>query len=144
VVRLLFANWLPQLDRSAAERAPIAIRRQVLIYASDSHAPASARAVVPEDLDLAINNTLFAQHFLRPGDQWPQGAGPWSGSAWDGDSILAREPRRRAVLILKLAAELYRREQGKAPANSGALRGGYLNELPEGIKLEDPIPAGID
>ena len=104
----------------------------------------SARAVAPEDLDAAIGNTLFAQQFLRPPDQWPQGSAPWSGSAWEGDSILAREPRRRAVLIVKLAAELYRREHGKAPANAGALLDRYLKKLPAGIKSDDPIPAGID
>jgi hypothetical protein len=48
------------------------------------------------------------------------------------------------VLIVKLAAELYRREQGKPPANAGALLGRYLTVLPGGIKIDDPIPAGID
>jgi hypothetical protein len=144
VLRLLFANSLPQMDKLAADRAPIAIRKPTVIYASDPHAPPSARVVAPEVLDAAIGETLFAQQFLRPQDQWPQGPAPWSGSAWEGNSALAREPRLRAVLIVKLAAELYRREQGKAPANAGALLGGYLKKLPDGIKLADPIPAGID
>ena len=48
------------------------------------------------------------------------------------------------MLIVKLASELYRREQGKPPVNAGALLGSYLKKLPEGIKKEDPIPAGID
>jgi hypothetical protein len=146
VVRLLFANWLPQLDKLAALRAPIAIRTPTVIYASDPNAPPSdgAVAVAPEDLDAAIGNTLFAQQFIRPPDQWSQGVAPWSGSAWEGNGALAREPRRRAVLIVKLAAELYRREQGKPPANAGALLGRYLTVLPGGIKIDDPIPAGID
>jgi hypothetical protein len=144
VVRLLFANWLPQLDKLPALRAPIAIRKPTVIYASDPHAPPSAGGVAPEDLDAALGNTLFAQQFLRPPDRWPNGSSPWSGLAWEGDSGLAREPRRRAVLIVKLAAELYRRVHGKAPANAGALLGRYLTVLPGGIKVDDPIPAGID
>jgi hypothetical protein len=144
VVRLLFANWLPQLDKPAAERAPLAIQKPIVIYANDRHAPPSARAVAPEDLEAAIGQTLFAQQFLRPTNGFPQGSGPWSGWAWEGDSILAREPRRRAVLIVKLAAELYRREQGKPPANAAALLGSCLKTLPEGFKENDPIPAGID
>jgi hypothetical protein len=144
VVRLLFANWLPQLEKAPAERVPIAIRKPTLIYASDPNAPAAARAIAPEDLEAAITHTVFAREFVQPADRFPQGAAPWSGWAWEGDSALAREPRRRAVLIVKLAAELYRRERGKPPANAGALLEGYLKELPSGIARDEPIPAGID
>ena len=35
--------------------------------------------------------------------------------------------------LVKLAAELYRREKGRAPARAGELLEGYLKELPEGI-----------
>ena len=63
---------------------------------------------------------------------------------WEGDGFLAREQRRRCVLIVKLAAELYRRERGRMPENAGALLGAYLKELPAGIKPEDPIPASIE
>ena len=48
------------------------------------------------------------------------------------------------MLIAKLAAELYRREQGKPPANAGLLLDGYLKELPEGIKPDDPVPPGTE
>ncbi len=48
------------------------------------------------------------------------------------------------MLIVKLAAELYRRERGKLPANAGQLLDGYLKELPVEIKRDEPIPAGID
>jgi hypothetical protein len=144
VLRLLFANWLPQLDKVASERAPIAIRNPIVIYANDASAQPSARVLAPTELDAAVGQTLFAHQFLRPGDQWPQGSAPWSGSAWEGDGALAREPLRRAVLIVTLAAELYKRERGKAPSNAGELLDGYLKELPPGIKSDDPIPAGID
>ena len=55
-----------------------------------------------------------------------------------------RERRRRALLIAKLAAELYRREQGKLPASARLLLDGYLKELPEGIKPDDPVPPGTE
>ena len=145
VLRLLYANWLPQVDRLADQRAPIAIRKPTLIYAADPSTPPSSRLVAPEDLDRAIGQTLLAHQFFRP-SHWSeaQGGPPWSGWAWEGDRPLAREPRRRAVLIVKLAAELYRRERGKPPTNAGSLLDGYLKELPAWIKRDEPIPAGID
>ena len=72
------------------------------------------------------------------------GGAPWSGWAWEGESPLAREPRRRAVLIVKLAAELYRREHGRPPENAGALLHGCLKELPNGISRDEEIPADIE
>ena len=90
VLRLLFANWLPQLDKPAADRAPIAIRSPTLIYAADPNAPLAASAVAPEDLDAAIGRTLLAEQFFRPLDRFPQGGAPWSGWAWEGESSLAR------------------------------------------------------
>ena len=86
----------------------------------------------------------LAQQVFRPADRFPQSGPPWSGWAWEGDSSLAREPRRRAVLIVKLAAELYRRKHGRPPANAGALLDGCLKKLPNGISRDDPIPAGIE
>jgi hypothetical protein len=145
VLRLLYANWLPQVDKLAGQRAPIAIRKPTLIYAADPYAPPNSRAVAPEELDRAIGRTLLAQQFFRP-SFWnkAQGGPPWSGWAWDGDGYLPREPRRRAVLIVKLAAELYRREHGKLPANARLLLDVYLKELPVGIEPDEPIPAKID
>ena len=82
---------------------------------------------------------LLAQEFFRPSswspDQRPSVVGLGLGRRWQPGA----EPRRRAVLIVKLAAELYRREQGKLPANAGLLLDGYLKELPAGIKPDDPF-----
>jgi hypothetical protein len=61
-------------------------------------------------------------------------------SIWEKDGPLARERRRRAALILHLAAELHRREHGKPPANAGELTRQYLKALPEGVGPDDPIP----
>jgi hypothetical protein len=146
VLRLLFANWLPQMDKPPDERVRVAVKTPAVVYAADPSAPASARAIAPEDLAAAVGHTLLAQHYFQPADAYwrSQGGAPWSGWAWEGNGNLAREPRQRAVLIVKLAAELYRREHGGLPANAGGLVKGYLKELPVGIKRDEPIPAGID
>jgi hypothetical protein len=142
--RLLFANWLAQVDRPASERAPIAILNPTVIFAADPTVPFAARAVAPEVLDKAIDHAAFAQEAFRP----PSDLGP--GVAWhmnapfDPKSLVAREPRRRAVLIVKLAAELYRRELGHPPSTAGSLVGRCLTELPQGIKHDDPIPSSLD
>lgn len=139
VFRLLFANWLAQIDKPESERAPIAIDKPNVIYAADPSAPPAARAVAPEVLNEAIGHTAFAQEALRPPD-----SKSLHNEAFDPTSFLGREPRRRAVLIVKLAALLYRRELGHPPATAAALLGKYLDRLPEGIKPEDPIPQSLD
>jgi hypothetical protein len=138
VMRLLFANWLAQVDKPASTRASIAIAGPTLIYAADLTAPPAARAVAPEILDHAILNTDLAQEMFRP--SYPHFSTDGSRVPWEGDGPLAREPRRRADLIVKLAAELYRRERGQAPKTAGSLLDSYLKVLPEGIEPNDPIP----
>jgi hypothetical protein len=140
-IRLVFANWLAQVDRPASKRARIAIPLPTLIYSADPTAPPAASAVEPEQLIEAIGNTTLGRLMLLPDDasrDW------WAHLSWEGDGPLAREPRRRAVLIVKLAAELYRREHGAPPASAGVLVGPYLKALPEGIHPSEPIPVGID
>jgi hypothetical protein len=67
---------------------------------------------------------------------------PFGPPSWEEGGSLGRERRRRSVLIVRLAAELYHRDHGAAPATAGALLGTVLEELPEGIGADDPIPAG--
>jgi len=138
-LRLLFANWLAQVDKPAADRAPSASHADVLIYEADRTAPPAALAVTPESLGRAIDETLLARWILRPSE-----AGWKMDLSWEGDGVLARERRRRSVLIVKLAAEVYRRERGMHPANAGALLGAYLTKLPEGVGRDDPIPEGLE
>jgi hypothetical protein len=136
-LRLVYANQLPQADRPAGRRAPLAIRKPTWIYADDPSAPAAARAVTPEFLAAALDRTEIAGFLF--------GMAPVpSDPPWEGQGLLARERRHRSVLIVRLAAELYRREHGADPATCGALLGTILKKLPEGIAAADPIPAGLE
>ena len=119
-LRLVFANWLAQVDRPAAERAHSATHAGVLIYEADRSAPPADSAVTPEVLSEAIDHTILARRMFRPDN--PNRNASYYGS-WEGNGVFARERRRRSVLLVKLAAELYRREQGKPAANAGALLG---------------------
>ena len=141
-IRLVYANWLAQIDKPAAERAPSAIYGGVLLYHADPTAPPAARAVAPETLAHAIDATLVAKRLVcvSEGDR-SMLAFEYS---WEGDSAFAHERRRRSVLLVKLVAELYRRERGKPAPNAGMLLGSYLKQLPEGVGRDDPIPDGIE
>ena len=141
--RMLIANWLAQVDRPAPRRAPIAVRSPILIYSTDPNAPPAARALPPEDLARVVDRTALARHIF--GDypfSYPSSAD--RVVPWEEGGGLALERRRRSALIVRLAAELYRREKGELPATSGALVGPYLKELPEGIAAGDPIPKVVD
>jgi hypothetical protein len=140
-LRLLFSNWLAQVDRPEAARAPIAIRKPMLVYAADPTAPPAARAVDPQVLNRAVNHTVLAEYIF--GSVYLNN-GAERFLYWEGDGVLAREGRRRSALFVKLAAELYRRERGQLPATCGALLGPYLKVLPEGIARDAAIPAGVD
>jgi hypothetical protein len=131
-------RWLAQVDKPPSQRAPIAFDKPTAIYAADPTAPPAARALAPEDLKQAIEHTALAKEIFCPDEPAEI---PMSGTPWEGDGLLAREPRHRALLIVKLAAELHRREHGTMPATAGALVGPYLKELPVGIAPGDPIPA---
>jgi len=139
VARLLFANWLAQIDRPRSQRAPIALRSPVLVYAPDPTAPPAARALPPEQLAKVVDRSALARSIfedypfkhMSPGNPvtpWEEGGG------------LTRERRRRSALILGVAAELYRREKGHPPATAGDLLGPYLKELPEETGAGDPVP----
>ncbi len=137
--RLLFANWLAQIERPDDRRAPLALRDPIWIYAADPSAPPAARAVSPEYLvqtleQLEIGRLLFRLAGANGADP------PW----WEGQGELGRERRRRPALIVRLAAEVYRREHGAAPETAGVLLGTVLDRLPEGFGADDPIPAGLE
>ena len=105
----------------------------------------TARVVSPETLEKAIDHTTLAHAIFHAADTCTSlNSGPAiSMTPWEGDTPLSCEPRRRAALIVKLAAELFRREHGQAPVTAGALLGPYLKVIPEGIQKDEPIPDGI-
>ena len=78
-LRLIFANWLSQVDKPAAKRAPFSRYAGVLIYDVDQAYPPAARGVTPEDLGRAIEESLLAKSVLS-GDGFV---------SWEGDGGLA-------------------------------------------------------
>ena len=140
-LRLVFANWLAQVDRPAADRARSVTHAGLLIYENDRAAPPAARIVTPDVLSEAVDHTILAQRLFRP-DNLNRNVDQYG--SWEGDGIFARERQRRSMILIKLAAELYRRERGQPPARAGALLGSYLKQLPEGVGRNDPIPEGIE
>ncbi len=142
-LRLLYANWLAQVDKPASKRAKLATDEPTPIYAADPTAPAAARAISPEVLVKAIDHTALARLMFRD-ELDADGPAPISPAPWEGNGSLARERLRRARLTVKLAAELYRREHGQPPAKVGALLGSYVKVLPDGINPDDTIPAAAD
>jgi hypothetical protein len=139
--RLLFANWLAQVDRPTARRAPIAVKSPMPIYAADPTAPPAARALPPEELARVVDHNALARHLFGVDAKEYISL---RMAVWEGDGLLARERQRRSALIIRLAAELHRREKGVLPATAGALVGPDLEELPEGIAASDPIPKVAD
>jgi hypothetical protein len=145
VLQLVFANWLPQADRPASRRAPVAIKSPTLVYEADPSALPSARALTPEALARALDHSILARYAVRGSIPGQEGKSfLHSNMLWEGDGELAREHRRRTALIVRLAAELFRREHVRDPAQAGDLLGHCLASFPEGIKSDDPIPSKLD
>ncbi|WP_422929307.1 hypothetical protein [Singulisphaera sp. PoT] len=136
VFRLLCANWLAQADRPPSRQAPLATRAPIWIHADDPTAPPSARAISPRALADAIDGLDLS--FLLASANRP------AEPLWAAGGALGKERRRRSALIIRLAAEVYLREQGTAPTDAGALLGKVLETLPEGIAPADPIPTALD
>jgi hypothetical protein len=135
VVRLLFANWLAYVDRPPAQRQPAAIAapgaRPALnpfpfpFYQGDPDAPASSRALSPQELGRWFGTTIYARLLLPALESARSAAG--------GDRGQLR------TLQVILAEQLYRRDHGgAAPKSLGALVGRYVPALPEGYTAADP------
>jgi hypothetical protein len=122
VLRLVFANWLAQVDKPARLRARVATRQPVMLYEADPSAPPAARALPPEDLAREVGRTLLAREAMKVILERP---------SWEADGILARERSRQAALVVTLAEQLYRREHGRPPSDVGELVGPYLEAIPE-------------
>ncbi len=125
VIRFLFTNWLAQVDKPAAERAPSTKDRGNLsLRVSTDLLPREARDISPETIESSDRRDAAGAVDVcaRTSDS------PISMNsafcAWEGDGFFARERKRRSVLIVKLAAELYRREQREARGDCRRALGG--------------------
>ena len=137
LLSLLVANWLPQVDRLESRRAPIVIQSPTPIFAWDSTAPAAVRAIDPRTLDRALTESVLADFIFRPPST---NFGPFQALFWARTAPCERERKRRSALIVRLAAELFKRERGRMPTTADELIGPDLPSLPEGFAAGDPIP----
>lgn len=132
LIRLLFANWLAQVEGpqgQGVKPAALATFRGLVntvklpLYPVGPEAPAGARALSP-----------------REAARWLASAYDLKVIAWRGNwpSVRSGEQARCRALVIMLASEIYRRERGTPPPSEGALVGTYLESLP------DDGSAGLD
>ena len=125
VLRLAYANWLAHVEIPGERQRKPAVRAVfpsfgsttgVDFYAPGPAAPASSRALAPEDLARWLLTAPDAKLLLN---EWP----------WP--SVNVREHQQHRALVILLAEELYRRERGQSPPSEDALVGPYLKGLPD-------------
>jgi hypothetical protein len=125
VIRLLFANWLADVEhpgqRKPAARARFHIAKRtsgVSLYQVSPDAPASARALSPREVASWLVTTNDAKLAFRHGFlAWP--------------TVRRVEQRIYREQLVVLAGEIYRRERGALPPSDEALVGTYLKSLPD-------------
>jgi hypothetical protein len=116
VIRLIAANWLSACDQPTAERRRRAVRPgRLTLYTSG---PGETPAIGPADLELWYQSTSYAKVYDTV---WPL-----------FETILVRDEQARASLVVHLAEQLYKREQGREPSSVEELVGPYLKALPDG------------
>ncbi|HEV3301077.1 MAG TPA: hypothetical protein VG055_15610 [Planctomycetaceae bacterium] len=119
-LRLIFANWLSQVDRPRFQRTEIH-RGEPDLYERDSAAPPGFPSAADIQSQCGLSSTGPGSILLKL--MLPAGLPVIDG--------IDREQARRAALILTLALELYDREHGELPPNLEALvRAGYLKSIP--------------
>ena len=143
-MRLLFANWLAQVDKPASKRAPIAISKPTLIYAADPTAPPAARAVAPEDPRQGHLTTR-----LSPGRCFAPMTLPRRHRRWSTSTM----GRRRAVGPRAASPRRADRQAGRravparawpASRDGRCARRAVSQGLARGDRADDPIPAGLE
>ena len=124
-IRLLFANWLAEVEapgprqRKPAARATFFHARHsdsVRLYPVGPDAPAGARLLSPHELA-----------------RWLVTASDLKLILWNRFKPLMRpsEQSRHRALVVALASQLYYREHGALPPSEEALVGTYLKGLPD-------------
>jgi len=135
VIRLLFANWLAQVENPDPRQRKPAVRARfhvaerttsVLLYPVSSQAPAGARVLSPQEVASWLVTTIDAKLALWEG-RWP------SHRLTDQllPAVRRTEQRGYRELLVLLAGELYHRERGGLPPSEQALVGTYLKVLPD-------------
>jgi hypothetical protein len=127
VVRLLFANWLAQVEPLGQRpRRPAVLARlravgqtsAVLLYPVGPEAPTGARALSPQEVASWLVTTNDARLALSDRNGW---------SLWP--SVRQRERAAYRELLVLLAGELFRREREAPPPTEDTLVGTYLQSL---------------
>ena len=125
VLRLLVANWLPQVDKHPARRAGL-VRADPPLYATSPGTPPASTTIDPERLARWLDSSLLASR--------------QTGFLGRGLRRVDGERARQARLVVHLADQCYRREHGGPPPSPEALVGPYLKALPEGYDAMGPPP----
>jgi hypothetical protein len=131
VIRLAIANWLAYEHLPPDRRPPrdLKVRGRYDFYAFGPEVAPEARALSPVALHRWLDSSPEARQFL----QW------WTehrASLIKGNGLEKLRDRERAnhrALVVLLASQLYRRDQGSDPPTPEALVGPYLRSLPEAV-----------
>jgi hypothetical protein len=119
-LRLIFANWLSQVDRPRFQRTEIH-RGEPDLYERDSAAPPGSPSAANIQSQCGLSSPGPSSVLLKL--MLPAGLPVIDG--------IDREEVRRRALILAVALELYDREHGELPPSLEALvRAGYLKSIP--------------
>ncbi len=132
VARLLIANHLSQVDKPACDRTKPAVKRPA-IYRPDPMASQASHALPPPKIAVWFRSSLLDRLWQ------PQFA---MAELWHAERV------NQASVVVKLAARLYRLEEGVDPTSVQDLVGRYLESVPEGYRVgmldldhEKPDPA---
>ncbi len=139
VLRLVFCNWLAQMDRPVASE-PRSRPRSRQPTGRTRPPWAASRALSPEDLDRVIDHTLYARQIFRPeGSGFMGGGMSASASRLGGDGLLALG----GAQVPRPADRCCRIVPGASMASSRCrpARRGVFKSLPEEIAPDEPIPA---
>jgi hypothetical protein len=129
VLRLAFANWIAY-EELPADRRPSRDDTALIpfaFHAPGPEAPANARALAPEDLDVWLSTCFDARAVL---DWWKMLRSFGFNGYWPR-TIGLKERAGHRELVISLARRLYRRDRGTDPPSNEALVGPYLKELPD-------------
>jgi hypothetical protein len=134
LARLVWANWLAQADKPAADRTKIVSTYPLVFEADPGSNPPVASARLAQLAAAAPVLTITRGGPKPPRKGWP------ARDNWP--DVVALDRRARAGLIVGLAIRIYMLENnGKEPATSQALVGKILPKLPDDfIPPEDEAP----